>query len=125
MNPAVAGTICGLSLAGVSMWRNVARADLHEVSPFPDLFTLLLVVAVFIGVLRWQAGGVADAGRRLAIAAAGSFGLAIGVFAWAWLPSHPIGLAVYAAITSFIFALIIGFVASIVCAIGSPRPRIQ
>lgn len=127
MNPAFAGAICGLSLAAVSMWRNVQRADVHEVSPFPDLITLLVVVVVMIAVLRWQTAGSAgdDAGRRLAITAALSFALSLGVFAWIWLPSHPVGLAVYAAVTSFIATLIIGFLASIVCAIGRPRPRIQ
>ena len=125
MNPFVAGAISGISLAGVSMWRNVQRGDMHQVSPFPDLFTLILVVAVLIGVLRWHPAGASDAGRRLAITAAASFSVAVGAFAWAWLPSHPIGLAVYAAVTSFIFTLIIGFLASIVCAIGRPRPRLQ
>jgi hypothetical protein len=125
--PILLGVACGAVAAGVSIAGNVRVADPHLVSTFPDLITLLVVpLAVLLTIVRMRATGLnqdalGEAGRRATIVAAVVFSASLGTFAWYRLGSF--GLATYAAGTTFIAVLIVGFLVSLVCVRAGARAR--
>ena len=125
--PILLGVGCGAVAAGVSIAGNVRVANPHLVSTFPDLVTVLVLpCAVLLVIYRIRAAGLSRdalgvAGRRVTVVAAVVFSVSLGAFAWYWLGSF--GLATYAAGTTFIAVLIVGFLVSLVCARTGARAQ--
>ena len=121
MNPILLGIGWGSLLTALSIAGNLRRADPRAVLTFPDFITPLVALAVFIVVVRWRAAKLDRAvagqvGRQATAIAAGFFGIALGAFTWFRLPSHPLDLAAYTAVTSFIGTMILGYIGSLFCA---------
>jgi hypothetical protein len=121
VNATLFGIGWGALLTALSIAGNLRRTDPRSVLTFPDFITPLVALAVFVVAFRWLSGGLdravaGEAGRRATAIAAALFGVALAVFAWARLPTHPIDLAMYTAVTSFIGAMILGYIGSLFCA---------
>jgi hypothetical protein len=120
MNPTLFGIGWGILLTALSVAGNLRRVDSRTVLTFPDFMTPLVALAVFIAVFRWRAAGLdralaGQAGRRATAIAAALFGVALGVFTWIRLPTNPLDLAMYTAVTSFIGTMILGYIGSLFC----------
>jgi hypothetical protein len=121
VNATLFGIGWGALLTALSIAGNLRRADPRSVLTFPDFITPLVALAVFVVAFRWRAARLdrtraGQAGRRATAIAAAFFGVALGTFTWIRLPSHPLDLALYTAVTSFIGTMILGFIGSLFCA---------
>jgi hypothetical protein len=113
-------------LSTLSIVGNIRRVDARSVLTFPDFTTPLLGLAVFVVVFRWHAtrldrAAAGRAGRQATFVAAVLFGLVLGAFTWYRLPSRSVDLALYTTVTSFVGALILGFIGSLLCARRASR----
>jgi hypothetical protein len=120
VNATLFGIGWGALLTALSIAGNLRRADARSVLTFPDFITPLVALAVFVVAFRWLSAGLdralaGQAGRRATAIAAALFGVALGAFTWVRLPSHPLDLAIYTAVTTFIGTMILGYIGSLFC----------
>jgi len=105
------GFAAGLAGSVVAVAVNLLRGEPHLVSVLPDLLTavaLTALLAVAVHLAGRPAGRVE--GLRVSVAAGVTFGAAMSVFTLAYLPNHSIGIAAFAAVTSFAIACALGAV---------------
>lgn len=122
-SPWVIGAGAGLLAASVSVASSLWRGDPHLVSTAPGFLTFLVV-----GGLVWFAvkraavhnrGRAFQSGRHAGLAASLTFAVCMGAFTWWYLPSHAFSLAGFGAVSGFVMAYLVGFVATRV--VANPR----
>lgn len=114
------GVVAGLLAAGVSVAANLRRGDPHLISTAPDVVTALIVGlivswAVWHAALRNRAHARLAA-HRTALAASGTFAVAMSAFAWWYFNHVSFAMFVFGAGTAFGLAYLFGLVTSQVAA---------
>lgn len=120
------GVAVGLVVSGLSIAGNLWRGDPHLVSTVPDLFTALTVVAVIaLGVclVVFQQPATRAAGPRATLVASSVCAACLGMFTLAYLPSHTVTIAGFAAITGFVLVYLIGFATNFLVRRAGPLAR--
>lgn len=99
------GVVAGLLAAGVSVAANLRRGDPHLISTAPDIVTAL-IVGLIVSWAVWQAAlrdraHARVAAHRTALAASGTFAVAMSAFAWWYFNHVSFAMFAFAAGTAF------------------------